>query len=54
MTAPAANAPPPPIRLYRSSVIPARGFIHGFPERTGGVSVGPRSSLNLEIGRAHV
>ncbi len=47
MTAPAANAPPSPIRLYRSSVIPAHGFIHGFPERTGGVSVGPRSSLNL-------
>ncbi|MBL0218974.1 MAG: peptidoglycan editing factor PgeF [Myxococcales bacterium] len=47
MTAPAANAPHPSIRLYRSSVIPAQGFIHGFPERTGGVSVGLRSSLNL-------
>lgn len=35
-----------PIRLYRSSVIPA-GFIHGFPERGGGISTGPRSSLNL-------
>ena len=35
-----------PIRLYRSSVIPA-GFVHGFPERGGGVSTGPRSSLNL-------
>jgi hypothetical protein len=34
------------IRLYRSSVIPP-GFVHGFPERTGGVSTGPRSSLNL-------
>ena len=34
------------IRLYRSSVIPA-GFVHGFPERTGGVSTGLRSSLNL-------
>jgi YfiH family protein len=28
-------------------VIPADGFTHGFPERTGGVSTGPRSSLNL-------
>ncbi len=35
------------IKLLRSTVIPAEGFIHGFPERTGGVSVGPRSSLNL-------
>jgi YfiH family protein len=35
-----------PIRLYRSPVIP-EGFTHGFPERTGGVSTGPRSSLNL-------
>ncbi len=34
------------IRLYRSSVIPP-GFVHGFPERHGGVSTGPRSSLNL-------
>lgn len=34
------------IRLHRSSVIPA-GFVHGFPERTGGVSTGPRTSLNL-------
>jgi polyphenol oxidase len=38
--------PTAPIRLYRSPVIPA-GFLHGFPERTGGVSQGPRSSLNL-------
>ncbi|MBA3463526.1 MAG: peptidoglycan editing factor PgeF [Deltaproteobacteria bacterium] len=28
-------------------MIPADGFTHGFPERTGGVSTGPRSSLNL-------
>ncbi len=35
-----------PIRLHRSPVIPA-GFLHGFPERTGGVSQGLRSSLNL-------
>ena len=37
----------PALRLHRSSVIPADGFTHGFPERTGGVSTGPRSSLNL-------
>lgn len=34
------------IRLHRSSVIPP-GFVHGFPERTGGISTGARSSLNL-------
>ncbi len=34
------------IRLHRSAVIPD-GFLHGFPERTGGVSTGARSSLNL-------
>jgi polyphenol oxidase len=34
------------IQLYRSSVIPS-GFIHGFPERAGGVSIGLRTSLNL-------
>jgi len=37
------------IRLYRSRVIPDRGFVHGFPERTGGVSLGPRASLNLGV-----
>ena len=37
------------IRLYRSRVIPERGFLHGFPERTGGVSLGPRASLNLGV-----
>jgi YfiH family protein len=40
--------PTAPIRLYRSPVIPA-GFLHGFPERTGGVSQGLRSSLNLGV-----
>ncbi len=35
------------IRIYASKVIPAEGFVHGFPERTGGVSEGARSSLNL-------
>jgi YfiH family protein len=34
------------IQIVRSSVIPA-GFVHGFPERTGGISTGPRASLNL-------
>jgi len=37
------------IRLYRSSVLPSEGFTHGFPERTGGVSTGPRASLNLGV-----
>jgi YfiH family protein len=41
-------APIEPIRLHRSPVIPA-GFLHGFPERTGGVSQGLRSSLNLGV-----
>jgi YfiH family protein len=35
------------IRLYTSSVLPTEGFVHGFPERTGGVSTGARASLNL-------
>src|SRR5688572_23831947 len=35
------------LRILQSSVIPRDGFLHGFPERTGGVSDGPRSSLNL-------
>jgi len=35
------------IRLYTSHVLPREGFVHGFPERTGGVSTGLRSSLNL-------
>ncbi|MCW5804148.1 MAG: laccase domain-containing protein [Deltaproteobacteria bacterium] len=35
------------IRVHRSEVIPREGFVHGFPERTGGVSTGPRASLNL-------
>jgi YfiH family protein len=35
------------IRIYRSSILPGDGFIHGFPERTGGVSTGLRASLNL-------
>ena len=37
------------IRLYRSAVIPRDGFVHGFPERTGGVSTGARASLNLGV-----
>jgi YfiH family protein len=35
------------LRILRSSVIPTEGFVHGFPERHGGVSTGLRSSLNL-------
>ena len=34
------------IRIHRSPAIP-EGFLHGFPERHGGVSSGLRSSLNL-------
>lgn len=37
------------IRLVRSKVLPSEGFTHGFPERTGGVSTGPRASLNLGV-----
>jgi YfiH family protein len=37
------------IRLYRSRVLPSEGFLHGFPERTGGVSTGLRASLNLGV-----
>lgn len=35
------------IKLHTSHVIPREGFVHGFPERDGGVSTGLRSSLNL-------
>jgi polyphenol oxidase len=35
------------IRLYRSAVPAADGIVHGFPERTGGVSEGTYASLNL-------
>lgn len=38
-----------PIKLYQSPVIPREGFVHGFPERGGGVSSGLRSSLNLGV-----
>ena len=37
----------PAIKLHTSHVIPRDGFVHGFPERGGGVSTGPRASLNL-------
>src|ERR1043165_5203439 len=37
------------IRLYRSPVLAERGILHGFPERTGGVSTGARASLNLGV-----
>ena len=37
------------IRIQRSPIIPdgPGGFVHGFPERSGGVSEGLRASLNL-------
>jgi YfiH family protein len=35
------------IRTLRSPVLDDAIFVHGFPERTGGVSTGPRASLNL-------
>jgi polyphenol oxidase len=35
------------IRFHTSPVLPLDGFVHGFPERTGGISTGPRASLNL-------
>ncbi|HLU64914.1 MAG TPA: peptidoglycan editing factor PgeF [Kofleriaceae bacterium] len=37
------------IRLVRSPLIPDDLFLHGFPERTGGVSSGARASLNLGV-----
>jgi hypothetical protein len=37
------------IRLHRSPVLPSSGFLHGFPERSGGVSTGARASLNLGV-----
>lgn len=35
------------IRILRSPLIDERIFVHGFPERTGGVSKDKRASLNL-------
>jgi YfiH family protein len=35
------------IRVLRSAQLDDATFVHGFPERTGGESVGPRASLNL-------
>src|SRR5204863_7607211 len=43
------RSPAMAIRLHRSPVLPSEGFLHGFPERTGGVSTGPRASLNLGV-----
>jgi YfiH family protein len=34
-------------RLVRSRLFDDKKFVHGFPERTGGLSVGARASLNL-------
>ncbi len=36
-----------PIRVLKSKLLDDPQFIHGFPERTGGLSVGARASLNL-------
>jgi len=52
VTAPAGynggvNAPSGEIRILRSPLIDDSLFVHGFPERTGGVSEGLRASLNL-------
>lgn len=38
---------PAVLRILKSAVIPDDLFVHGFPERTGGVSTGLRASLNL-------
>jgi YfiH family protein len=35
------------VRLYRSKLFDSELFWHGFPERSGGYSDGPRASLNL-------
>ncbi len=42
-------SPTDDIRLYRSSLIDDTLFLHGFPERTGGVSQGLRRSLNMGV-----
>lgn len=49
LATPRVPTPTAPIVIGRSSVIPAEGIIHGFPERTGGVSEGLRASLNLGV-----
>jgi len=43
----AMSASPSPIKLHRSPVLSHPSVLHGFPERTGGISTGARSSLNL-------
>jgi hypothetical protein len=43
------NAATDSIRILRSPLIPDDRFVHGFPERTGGVSTGARASLNLGV-----
>ncbi len=35
------------VRLYQSDLIDQECFVHGFPERSGGISTGLRQSLNL-------
>lgn len=38
--------------IYRSEILRAAGFIHGFSTRTGGVSVSPFDSMNLGVAQA--
>ena len=35
------------IKIVQSPLLDDGLFVHGFPERTGGLSTGPRASLNL-------
>jgi YfiH family protein len=35
------------VHILTSEVMPREGFVHGFPDRWGGVSTGKRASLNL-------
>jgi YfiH family protein len=46
---PSGLVPVDDIRLYRSRIIDDALFVHGFPERTGGVSQGLRRSLNMGV-----
>jgi YfiH family protein len=49
LPSPALPSPVDEIRLYRSRLIDESLFVHGFPERTGGVSQGLRRSLNMGV-----
>ncbi|GAB4558661.1 MAG: peptidoglycan editing factor PgeF [Haliangiales bacterium] len=45
----ALPSPVDELRIYRSALIDDQQFVHGFPERTGGVSQGLRRSLNMGV-----